>query len=109
MDDRTVRKYNRIWGMTGLAAKAGKIAAGARACEEAVRTGRIFLVMIAEDAANNTTEGIEKLCIRNDVPYMVIGKIETFGDHVGRSGIAVLGITDTKLADRIKQIYDPKD
>ena len=41
---------NSVLSMLGLAAKAGKIASGEFSVEKAVKSGKAFLVMIAEDA-----------------------------------------------------------
>ena len=40
--------------LLGLAAKAGKVVSGEFATENAVKSGKAFLVLTAEDASNNT-------------------------------------------------------
>ena len=44
--------------LVGLAAKAGKVVSGEFATEKAVKTQKAFLVIIAQDASENTRKKI---------------------------------------------------
>ena len=41
---------NKVHSMIGLATKAGKVVSGEFAVEKAIKDGKAFLVIIAEDA-----------------------------------------------------------
>ena len=45
---------NRIYGYIGLAMKAGKIKAGEFSTEKSIKGGKARLVLVAEDASDNT-------------------------------------------------------
>ncbi len=45
-------------GMIGMAMKAGKVASGEFSTEKAVKEGRAWLVVVAEDASANTCAAI---------------------------------------------------
>ena len=47
---------DRVLSLLGLAARAGKIAAGGFSAEEAVKSRKARLVLIAEDTQSNTVK-----------------------------------------------------
>ena len=54
--------------LLGLAAKAGKVVSGEFATENAVKSGKAFLVLTAEDASNNTRKKFNDMCTYYEVP-----------------------------------------
>ena len=101
-DDRIYRKF---LGMSGLAARAGKVICGAELCGNAVKRGKVFLVVLAEDTAANTAEKIMKVCGNRVVPVITAGNMDSLGRSVGKEGIAVFGVTDNSFAVRIMELY----
>mgnify|MGYP003196020549 CR=1 FL=1 len=51
-------KNNRVLSLIGLATKAGKTVSGEFSTEKSVKTGKGLLVIVAEDASENT----KKIC-----------------------------------------------
>ena len=47
-------KNNRVLSLIGLATKAGKTVSGEFSTEKSVKTGKGLLVIVAEDASENT-------------------------------------------------------
>lgn len=47
-------KPDRVLSMLGIAAKAGSVASGEFSTEKAVKEGRAYLVIVAQDASDNT-------------------------------------------------------
>ena len=45
---------NKILSLIGLATKAGKTVSGEFSTEKSVKTGKGYLVLVAEDASENT-------------------------------------------------------
>jgi len=45
---------SKIYGLIGLATKAGKIVSGGEGCEKALKRGSVKLVLVAQDASDNT-------------------------------------------------------
>ncbi len=48
--------------MLGMAAKAGKVASGEFMAENAVKSGEAALVIVAEDASDNTKKKFSNMC-----------------------------------------------
>lgn len=84
---------NRILSSLGLAQKAGCIASGEYAVEKAVKGGLASLVIVAEDASDNTKEKMKNMTAFYETPLYVYGSKDDLGHCIGkeyRSMVAVL-------------------
>ena len=59
---------DRILALLGIAARAGKIVSGGFSAEEAVRSRKARLVIIAKDAKNNTIKKFTDKCSFYKIP-----------------------------------------
>ncbi|HIX30044.1 MAG TPA: ribosomal L7Ae/L30e/S12e/Gadd45 family protein [Candidatus Blautia stercoravium] len=84
--------------LLGLAAKAGKIVSGEFATENAVKAGKAFLVLVAEDASDNTRKKFKDMCTYYEVPFYIIGTKEELGSAIGKEYRASLALTDENFA-----------
>lgn len=92
-------------GLLGLAKKAGRVSSGESACKEAVRYGSSRLIILAEDASENTVKNITDSCKYYDVPYIYIGTKDSLGSAIGNAYNAVVSVNDEGFANGIlKQI-----
>ena len=57
-------KPDRVLSMLGIAAKAGSVASGEFSTEKAVKEGRAYLVIVAQDASDNTKKMFRNRDIR---------------------------------------------
>ena len=84
---------NRILSRLGLAQKAGCIASGEYAVEKAVKGGLASLVIVAEDASDNTKKKMKNMTAFYETPLYVYGSKDDLGHCIGkeyRSMVAVL-------------------
>ena len=65
----------KILNMIGLAQKAGKVASGEFSTEKAVKTGKAFTVIVADDSSDNTKKMFTNMCTYYKVP------IHFFSEH----------------------------
>lgn len=87
-------KPDRILSMLGLAAKAGKIASGEFSTEKAIKSGKAYFVILAEDASANTKKSFSDSCSYYQVPYACYGTKETLGHSIGKQMRASLAVLD---------------
>jgi len=92
----------------GLAQKAGKTAGGETAAEAAVRSGKAHLVLIAEDASDNTKKKFVNQCRFRQVPYQITQSKAMLGRAVGKGERSVLAILDESFAAGIRKKMDEK-
>ncbi len=67
---------DRVLSMLGMAARAGRIESGEFSTEKAVKSGRGRLVIVAEDASDNTKKMFKNMCDYYKVPLVVFGTKE---------------------------------
>lgn len=84
--------------LLGLAAKAGKVVSGEFSTEKAVKSGKAFLVLTAEDASENTRKKFKDMCSYYKVPLYNIGTKEELGTAIGKEYRASLALTDENFA-----------
>ena len=91
----------KILSLFGLAARAGKIASGEFQTETAVKSGTAFLVVIAQDASDNTKKLFQDKCSFYKIPILILGTKEELGHAIGKEYRASLAILDAGFAEAI--------
>lgn len=93
----------KILSLIGLAMKAGKIVSGEFATEKAVKTGKGFLVVVAETASANTKKKFTNMCEYYHVPIFFMGEKEELGRAIGKEFRASLAVVDENFASAIEK------
>lgn len=89
---------NKIYSMLGLATKAGKVASGEFATDKSVKCGKAWLVIVSEDASDNTKKMFSNMCEFYGVPRYFYGTKEELGHAIGKAMRSSLAITDENFA-----------
>lgn len=87
--------------LISLATKAGKVVSGEFATEKEVKTGYAELVIVAQDASDNTKKKFQNMCEFYEVPIIFYGDKELLGHTIGKEFRAMLAITDAGFADGV--------
>ena len=100
---------DKVLSMLGLAARSRNVVSGGFATEEAVKSGKAYLVIIAEDASDNTRKKYSNMCGFYEVPYEYYSVKEVLGHAIGKEERSCLAVTDKGFADSIrKHLLDSK-
>lgn len=94
---------DKILSMLGLAAKAGKIASGEFSVEKAVKSGSAFLVIVSEEASENTKKMFHNMCSFYQVPMYRYASKEALGNAIGKQFRASLAILDEGFAKSLEE------
>jgi len=97
---------NKIYSLLGLATKAGKTVSGEFSTEKAIKTGKIDLVIVTEDASDNTKKHFSDMCVYRKIPYFEYGNKESMGHAMGKEVRASLAVTDLGFADSIRKLLE---
>jgi ribosomal protein L7Ae-like RNA K-turn-binding protein len=92
---------NRVYSAIGMANKAGKIISGTDACLRAIKAGAVKLVVLAEDASDNTKKKIMNACGYSNISCVVYGKGGMLGKVTGKNHRIVAGVRDKNLSKLI--------
>ena len=93
-----MKNNNKVLSLLGLATKAGKVASGEFSTEKSVKTGKGFLVLIADDASQNTKKKFQNMCDFYEVPIYFIADKEELGKFCGKEFRASLAVQEENFA-----------
>lgn len=94
---------HKALGMVGLATKAGKTVSGEFSVEQAVKAGHAALVIVSEDASENTKKKFRNMCTYYEVPLYFFGEKEALGHALGKEFRASLAVLDDGFAKAIEK------
>ena len=89
--------------MLGLAAKAGKIVSGEFSTEKAIKSGKAFLVIVSEEASENTKKIFRDKCSFYEIPIYLYASKEMLGNAIGRQFRASLAVLDPGFANSLEE------
>ena len=93
----------KLFSLVGLAFRAGKVAAGTAAAEEAIQKKKARLLILADDISANTEEKFQRLAKSADIPILRAGTKASWGNIFKRDELGVLVILDSHFAKGILQ------
>ena len=99
-------KEQRIINLLSMAQKAGRIVSGAFAVEQAVKKQQAVLVLLAEDAAEESKKKFTTLADKFAIPYAACLERETLGNCLGKDFRAVAALTDAGFARKLSQLME---
>lgn len=97
---------HKLYSILGLCTKAGKLASGEVACEQAIRSKTAFVVLVAKDASNNTKKKFKDAGNFYQIPVYFFGTKETLGTAMGKEARAVIAVTEQGFAKKIQMFLE---
>ena len=94
---------DKVLSMLGLAAKAGKVTSGDFSVEKLLSGPKARLVILAEDASDNTQKRFKAKAAHAGCPVLVHGVKDALGRSIGKEARSIVAVTDEGLAAAIQQ------
>lgn len=95
-----------IFNLLGIAASARQIVSGEEQVVKEVRTNKAKLVIVSNDASQNTTKKMHDKCSFYNVPIYTFGSREQLGHATGRESRVSLAIMDNGFAKKLSQYFN---
>ena len=92
---------DKALSMLGLCARAAKLTSGEFSTEKAVKDGKAYLVIVADDASDNTKKKFKDMCSFYEVPIVMYGDKDSLGHYIGKEFRASVAVTDSGFAESI--------
>ncbi|MDF2541608.1 MAG: hypothetical protein K0S47_1326 [Herbinix sp.] len=92
----------KAYNLIGLATKSRKIVSGEFSTEKAVKEKKAVLVIVADDASDNTKQMFTNMCTYYKVPIYFFGDKNELGHAMGKELRASAALLDKGLADAIE-------
>ena len=93
----------KIFNLLGIATKSRNLASGEFSTEKAVKEKKAALVIVAEDASDNTKKMFTNMCTYYNVPIYFFGDKDDLGHAMGKEFRASLAVFDKGLANAIEK------
>ncbi len=98
-------KPSKVLSLLGIAAKSGSVQSGEFSTEKAVKEGKAYVVLIAQDASDNTRKKFSDMCKFYEVPCYIYADKDDLGHYIGKEFRASLAVTNEGLAkELVKQL-----
>lgn len=97
---------DKFLSLLGLCKRAGKLAAGEVAVEQAVRSKQAYLLILSEDASKNTKKKFNNSAAYYELPLVQIKTKEELGRAIGTDMRSILAITEEGFAKKLKQLAE---
>jgi ribosomal protein L7Ae-like RNA K-turn-binding protein len=89
---------NNEYSFLGLIQKSGNLISGSDVVEIDIKKNKCKLLIISNDASENTRTKFEKLALLYNVKYVNFGNKEEIGISIGKSSRSILSIKDENFA-----------
>ena len=94
----------RIKSLISLCQKAGKIISGEESCERALQKKNAKLVLICEDASDNTKKKFINKAFYYKVDAIIFGTKDDISNAIGKINRATIIVTDENFANKLKEL-----
>ena len=94
---------DKVLSMLGIAAKSGSVVSGEFSTEKAIKSGKAYLVIVSEEASDNTRKSFTNMTEYYEVPIYFYGTKDDLGACIGKQFRTSLAITDENLAKAVEQ------
>ena len=91
----------KVLSLLGLSAKSGNLVSGEFSTEKAVKEHKAALVVVAEDASDNTKKSITDSCKFYKTKFVEAGSKAELGKFTGADNRAVVSVNDDNFAKAI--------
>ena len=91
----------KFYSLLGLCRRAGRLQPGQTLAENAVRSGKAVLIVLAKDASANTHKKFSNSAQHYRLPLVIAGPMEELGAALGRDALAVAAVTDPGFAEKL--------
>ncbi|NLH57971.1 MAG: 50S ribosomal protein L7ae [Clostridiales bacterium] len=98
----------KFYSLLGICQKARKLVSGSTVCEKAIRTGKAKLIIISEEASEETVNKYKRFSDRYKLPLVKVASKEQLGRSIGKVSRTVIVITDSSLSKLLLDEIDTK-
>jgi len=97
---------NKIYSLLGLAKKSGSLKPGEMGSMEAIKKKQCKLLIIAEDASENTKKKFINLSNKYNIKIIIFGSKDEIGNSIGKEIISVVSILDSNFTKAILDLLE---
>ncbi len=92
-----------LLGLLGLGQRGRLLVVGVDAVRDQVRAGKVWCVVVADDASPRAMDKVVRLAVAKGVPLIAGPSAAAIGAQLGKPPVMAVGVRDRALADGIRQ------
>ena len=89
---------NKVCTYLGFAKKSGNLLMGGETCLLNMKKGKVKLLIITEDCAENSKKKLVNCAVKYNVPYRIFGETDVLSHAAGNPGRTSFAIVDDNFA-----------
>lgn len=97
---------NKIYSLLGLATRAGKVVSGDDSTLLELKRGKVKLVIVADDASDNTKKLFKDKSSYRSIPYVYFSTKLQLGLAIGKAPRAALGVKDENFVKTLMELME---
>ena len=94
-------EHDQVLKLLGFANRARKLTLGMTATCSALRKHRLHLLILATDLSRGSEATLRSEIGKTGIRTLQFGTKELFGSCLGRTGVGIIGVTDSEFAKGI--------
>jgi len=91
----------KVYNLIGIAQRAGKTSSGVTAARTSMMRNRACILLMSQDIASNSKELLIKTCIKQNIPWIILGNRYEIGNSIGKAYRVALTINEAGIAQAI--------
>jgi len=99
-------KQEKWLALLGLANRAGRVITGEELVIKEIQRQHAKIVLIANDASDNTKKKIRDKCSYYQIPCFSVSDRYTLGQSIGKEKRVVVAVIDSGFANKLIQMLD---
>lgn len=92
--------------LLGLMQRARQLVTGEELVIKAIQKKRVYFVLIASDASDNTKKKISDKCSYYDIPYVYFENRHSIGQAIGKAERVTVGMLDKGFANKFRSLIE---
>ncbi len=92
---------DKIISFIGMGKKAGFISIGETGAEIDIKKRKSSLVIVAEDASENTVKKFRNMADYRKTAFLQYGTKEELGNILGKKAVSVISVSDRKFSEAL--------
>lgn len=91
----------KVYNLIGLAQRSGNASTGTMAAKTSLLRRRARILLMSEDISANTRESLVSTCIKQKVPWLILGNKYELGASVGKAYRVAVTVNDEGITKAI--------
>jgi len=96
----------KVYSFLGIIQKAGKLSSGYNSCIFEIGKDKCKLLIVAQDATDNTKDKLISLCNSKKVPFIIWGNKQKLGLSIGKPSRSVLAVKDENMSKVVQSMLE---